>query len=87
MDPNACVSFILTSSAARPADIREHGKALRDWLARGGFPPESARFPRVVARLGEFAYRAAFLVRTSAEIASLRFEFVSAADAALTEAD
>lgn len=77
MDPNACVKFIMTSVGAKPCDIREHGCALRDWLARGGFPPERAQFPGVVARLGEFAYRAAFQVRKSSDIVALRAEFAS----------
>lgn len=39
MDPTACMNFIRNASDATPAQIREHGEALRGWLAHDGFPP------------------------------------------------
>ena len=52
MDPNACVDRIC--DALEDDDREEALEGLKDlsgWLNRGGFPPESVRYHRLVNRL------------------------------------
>lgn len=44
MDPNACFSMILSSIAGEEwIGAAQHAENLREWLAKGGFPPGAGK--------------------------------------------